>query len=328
MELWQRMGVYAAGLALADAGLAGKPELLDNTDMIVAAAGGERDIPADSGILTGMRKVTERGPFLNERLMSDLRPTLFLAQLPNLLAGNISIVHGVVGSSRTFLGEESAGIDAVRIAQARIAAGQSELTLVGGAYNATRWDVLLIFEQSGSTLRDHFAPVWDRGPQGGIALGNMGAFLVLESREHAQARGARAHARLSAVRADRNRRQPGEIEATLRKEWATIAGKIDRPHAGVISGAAGLEPATSAERVALKEIGLPVRNTGTYIGHGVETQFVANIGIASAALEHGKLFAPAGTGDFGSSPPDLSQVIVTGVGNWRGEGLALVERVK
>jgi 3-oxoacyl-[acyl-carrier-protein] synthase II len=151
---------------------------------------------------------------------------------------------------------------------------------------------------------------------------------VLESREHAQARGARARARLSAVRADRNRRQPGEIEATLRKEWAAIAGKIDRPHAGVISGAAGLEPATSAERVALKEIGLPVRNTGTYIGHGVETQFVANIGIASAALEHGKLFAPAGTGDFGSSPPDLSQVIVTGVGNWRGEGLALVERVK
>ena len=101
-------------------------------------------------------------------------------------------MHGVVGSSRTFMGEESAGIDAVRIAQARIAAGQSELTLVGGAYNATRWDVLLIFEQSGSTLREHFAPVWDRGPQGGIALGNMGAFLVLESREHAQARGARA----------------------------------------------------------------------------------------------------------------------------------------
>ena len=96
----------------------------------------------------------------------------------------------------------------------------------------------------------------------------------------------------------------------------------------MISGAAGLEPATSAEQVALKEIALPVRNTGTYIGHGVETQFVANIGIACAAVEHGKLFAPAGTGDFGSSPPDLSQVIVTGVGNWRGEGLALVERVK
>ena len=327
MEPWQRIGVYAAGLALGDAGIAGKPDLLDVTDMIVAAGGGERDVPADSAILTGLRKVAERGPFLNERLMSDLRPTLFLAQLPNLLAGNVSIVHGVVASSRTFLGEEAASIDAVRVAQARIAAGQSELTLVGGAYHATRWDVLLIFEQAGAALKDHFAPVWDRGQPGGLALGSMGAFLVLESREHAQARGARPRARLSSVCADRNRRQPGEIEATLRREWNAIEPRIDRPHAAVISGATGLDPATSAERAVLTEIGLPVRNTGTYIGHGIEAQFIANIVIACAAIEHGKLSAPAGTGDIGSSPPGLSQVVVTSVGNWRGEGLALVEQV-
>jgi 3-oxoacyl-[acyl-carrier-protein] synthase II len=327
MELWQRIGVYAAGLALDDAGIAGKPDLLDATDMIVAAAGGERDVPADSAILTGLRKVTERGPFLNERLMSDLRPTLFLAQLPNLLAGNISIVHGVVGSSRTFLGEESAGIDAVRIAEARIAAGQSDLTLVGGAYNGTRWDSLIIFEQAGIALKDSFAPVWDRGPHGGLALGSMGAFLVLESREHAQARGARPRARLCAVYADRNRRQPGEIEATLLRQWTALAPEVERGHAVVISGTMGLEAATSAERAALAKMGLPVRNTGTYIGHGLEAQFIANIAIACTVIEHGKLFAPAGTGDFGTSPPDLSQVVVTGVGNWRGEGLALVERV-
>ena len=67
--------------------------------------------------------------FLNERLMNDLRPTLFLAQLSNLLAGNIAIVHGVTGSSRTFMGEEAAGVDAARIALARIAAGQSDIAL-------------------------------------------------------------------------------------------------------------------------------------------------------------------------------------------------------
>jgi 3-oxoacyl-[acyl-carrier-protein] synthase II len=94
-----------------------------------------------------------------------------------------------------------------------------------------------------------------------------------------------------------------------------------------VSGAAGLEPATSAERAVLTEIALPVRNTGTYIGHGLEAQFAANVGIACAVLEHDKLFAPAGTGDTGSSPSDISQVVVTSVGNWRGEGLALIERV-
>lgn len=105
METWQRVGVYAAGLALNDAGITGKPDLLDHTDMIVAAGGGERDIAVDNAILAGVRKANQPGVFLNERLMSDLRPTLFLAQLPNLLAGNISLVHGVVGSSRTFMGE-------------------------------------------------------------------------------------------------------------------------------------------------------------------------------------------------------------------------------
>src|SRR5690242_20929543 len=74
METWQRVGVYSAGLALTDAGIAGNAELLDHTDMIVAAGGGERDIAVDTAIMAGMRKTNQPGAFLNERLMSDLRP--------------------------------------------------------------------------------------------------------------------------------------------------------------------------------------------------------------------------------------------------------------
>ena len=327
MEGWQRIGTYAAGLALENAGLKGNPELLARTDMIVAAAGGERDTAVDGNVLTNKAKSANPEVFLNERLMSDLRPTLFLAQLPNLLAGNISLVHGVVGSSRTFMGEEAAGVDAVRIALARILAGQSELTLVGGAYHGTRWDVLLAFELGGVVLKDKFAPVWDRGPQGGIAFATMGAFLVLESKEHATARGACPRARISRVLSDRNVRKPGDAEASFRRQWNTITAEVDRAHCAVISGAAGLEPATSAEVTVLKEIGLPVRNTGTYIGHGVDTQFMANLGIGCATIEHSKLFAPTGTGDSGTSPAGLRQIVVTSIGNWRGEGLALLERV-
>jgi 3-oxoacyl-[acyl-carrier-protein] synthase II len=159
-----------------------------------------------------------------------------------------------------------------------------------------------------------------------MALGNMGAFLVLESRKHAQQRGARAHAKISAVRSDRAARQPGDIEATLHRQWESIAAEIHRERAAIISGASGLEPATSAELSVLKEIGLPIRNTGTYIGHGVEAQFMANLAIACAAVEHGKLYPAQGPAETGASPSDLSQVVVTGVANWRGEGLALVER--
>src|SRR5205814_2702882 len=156
------------------------------------AGGGERDLAVDGAIMTERTKGNAAPAFLNSRLMSDLRPTLFLAQLSNLLAGNISIVHGVTGSSRTFMGEEAAGVDAVRIALARIASGQSEIVLVGGAHNGERLDLLLLREAGGCALKGDFAPVFERsGRGGGLAGGSLGAFLVLESAEHAAARGAR-----------------------------------------------------------------------------------------------------------------------------------------
>src|SRR5579871_3040978 len=56
METWQRIGTYAAGLALDSAGAKGNAELLAHMDMIVAAGGGERDAAVDATILSGLRK--------------------------------------------------------------------------------------------------------------------------------------------------------------------------------------------------------------------------------------------------------------------------------
>jgi 3-oxoacyl-[acyl-carrier-protein] synthase II len=328
MEAWQRIGVYAAGLALTDAGIAKNAEILDKTDMIVAAGGGERDVAVDTAILTDVRGKEKRDAFVNERLMSDLRPTLFLAQLPNLLAGNISLVHGVVGSSRTFMGEEASGADALRVAHARIAAKQSDICLVGGAYNGTRWDLVLLFRLGTPLLEAPFRPAWDRGPEGALALAAMGAFVVLESKEHALKRGAKPIAKLSQVLSSRNNRVPGETAATLQSEWADIEKSVKRDSAVVISGATGSEPATSEEKQVLGGIGLPVRCTTTYIGNGMEAQFLANIAIGCETLRKGTLFPPSGSGDTGTVPSGgIRQAVITSVGHWRGEGIALVEKV-
>src|ERR1700709_1430418 len=217
METWQRMGVFAAGQALDFAGVKGNADLLAKMGMIVAAGGGERDYAVDAAILSGYPKAANPGAYLNEHLLGDLRPTLFLAQLSNLLAGNISIVHGVIGSSRTFMGEEASGADAVRIACARIAAGQGDIMLVGGSYNAQRPDVLLHYEMGGLQLRSPFGPVGARQDSGGrLRLGAVGCFLVIESRAHAAARGASAYAHIAAIRTDRCRRQPGQATANAR----------------------------------------------------------------------------------------------------------------
>ncbi len=331
MEPWQRTGTYAAGLALDSAGAKGNAELLGRMDMIVAAGGGERDEAVDATILTGLGKAADKEAFLNERLMSDLRPTLFLAQLSNLLAGNISIVHGVTGMSRTFMGEEAAGTDAVRIALSRIQSGQSDICLVGGAYNGERKDMLLLFGAGGYIMTGPFAPVWERASRGGgMALGSLGAFLVLESRDHAIARNAKPLARLASVQSDRANRQPGAVAAALARMWKNIASRLVPGRVAVISGATGAEPATAEERAWLTAIpDVPARATGTHVGHGIEPQFVMNIALATVALGHEKLFSPAS-----SSGPEkvmesaLAQVVVTSVGHWRGEGMALVEAAR
>jgi len=327
MEPWQRYGTYAAGLALDSAGAKGNAELLGRMDMIVAAGGGERDFGVDDTIVTGLIKADNKGRFLNEHLLSDLRPTLFLAQLSNLLAGSISIVHGVIGSSRTFMGEEAAGVEAVRIAHARIAAGQSDIALVGGSMNAERKDLLMLYEFGGYLLKDTFRPVWERAPEGGFALASLGAFLVLEERGHAERRGARPLARLSTVESAWSHREPGAIDATLARMWDALPS--DGAGAAVLSGATGAEPATGEERDFLKARGLPVRATGTHVGHGMEPQFPMNIALAALAVAHGKLFPPCdGSGVEASYEGALDRVIVTSVGHFRGEGLALVEAVR
>jgi len=178
MEPWQRIGTYAAGLALETAGLKGKADLLAHTDMIVAAGGGERDLGVDQALLSSLSQSENAAALLNERLMRDLRPTLFLAQLSNLLAGNIAIVHGVSGSSRTFMGEEAASIDAARIALARIASGQSDIALIGAAHNGERSDLLILYEFGDYNLKDKFAPVWARTEKSGFALGSAGAIAT------------------------------------------------------------------------------------------------------------------------------------------------------
>ncbi len=327
MELWQRIGVYTAGLALTDAGIAGNQELLKRMDMIVAAAGGERDVKVDASVADELRTANNPEARLNERLQSELRPTLFLAQLSNLLAGNISIVHGVVGSSRTFMGEESSGVQAVQTAHARIKAGQSDLALVGGAYNAARPDMLGLWEFAHMHYRDEFKPVFAPGRKPGMATGTGSAFLVLESREHAEARGARPIAKITHVEAARSRRNPGSVRETL---GALVSRARQRsPGAGAIyTTASGVEAPTAEEAEVLQAQNLPVRAVVSRVGQTFESMFVFAIAFAALAVADGKLAAPMPGVPLETPGEDgVKSILISTVGHWRGEGVGVIEAI-
>jgi 3-oxoacyl-[acyl-carrier-protein] synthase II len=332
MEPWQRLGTYAAGLALADAGLAGDLERLAHMDMIVAAGGGERDVDVDGQILAGLSGGAQPEAFLNERLANDLRPTLFLAQLSNLLAGNVSIVHKVTGSSRTFMGEELAGISAVEIAARRIRAGQGEQFLVGAAYNAERKDMLLSLALGNTLWQGAVNSVWERANAGGgMVTGSVGVFLVLESRANAEARGKSAYAKLGPVLSGRSRREPGQAARVARGQIDALRPSLGAKPVGVLSGATGIGATTREERALLEELVAdgtigPIRAPQSLIGSSLEAAFPAQIALAALALSRNGFYRPADpTGLELEAAEAPSQIIATSWGFWRGEGMALVE---
>lgn len=326
METWQRLGVYTAGLALQNAEVDGKEGLLSKTHMIVAAGGGERDELADEALLSGLRSADNKGAYLNEQLMNNLRPTLFLAQLTNLLAGNISIVHGVTGSSRSFMGEEMAGIDSLRTLYARIASGQVELGLVGAAYNAARKDIMLNYACADLLAIPPYLPVWSRQKEAaGIAFGTMSVFLVLESEEHAKARGAKIWAKLAHVALRRSLRKKNEMKESLEQLYADMVFRFKGEALPVLSCACGAAPITSDEDAFWQGKNAAVRAVGSLAGHGLETQPLLATGLAALSLERKKFFPP-----FEDAEKALAyapeKIIVSCCGHWRGESLVLVER--
>jgi 3-oxoacyl-[acyl-carrier-protein] synthase II len=325
METWQRLGTYAAGLALDDAGIKGNDELCATMDMVVAAGGGERDEAVDAAILAASESRNDRDVLLNEKLTTELRPTLFLAQLSNLLAGNISIVHKVTGSSRTFMGEEGAGVAAVETAAARIRSGQSTHILVGGAFQTEHSDMLLGYELAGYLHRGPWKPVWQRqgAEGGGVVTGSGGAFLVLEQREHAISRGRKIYAELGLVVSGRARRSRGELDA----EIAALLGQAALPSGKLLalSGASGAHAATSAEKAALDaNPAIAARGFSTLTGHMKEAQFPFAVALAALAVDRKAaypVFDATAETPFEGIP---AAVLATAIGYHQFEGMALV----
>ena len=293
------------------------------------AGGGERDIDSDRQIMAEAVDHKDRERLLIERLPNDLRPTLFLAQLSNLLAGNISIVHKVTGSSRTYMGEENAGVTVIENAVARIAAGQSTHALVGGAYNAERHDLLLIHELGHYLSRSCADPVIKRQLQGGGMIpGTSGAFLVIEEAEFAKARGAKPYAKISGVASDLGKRDDQATTTRIMQIFENLPearNDID----SVVSGATGITDITGQEFSFLaNQLGadIPVRSVTSMIGHSMEGAFPASIALAALAIKNSKLYPPFEEAEQPAKVEPKS-VLVTSFGHRFGEGLALLEKV-
>jgi 3-oxoacyl-[acyl-carrier-protein] synthase II len=194
-----KSAVYTAGIALDQSQLKNQPDLLKDTQIIVAVRGGERDEVADQAIIEACHAFGACDETLNASLMDQLRPTLFLRQLPNLLAANIALLYGITGSSLTFMGGEIAGAQAIQLACARIQSGQAQRVLVGGVSINQTQDMMQAFAHAKKLVTSEFTSVWQR-TEDDLCLGSASGFLILESKQSAQARNVPVLGKLSHAR--------------------------------------------------------------------------------------------------------------------------------
>ena len=133
-------------------------------------------------------------------------------------------------------------------------------------YNGERADLLMLYDFASFALKNKYAPVWERGNgKGGFALASLGAFLVVEARDHAEKRGAKPLSRLTAVVSDRANRKPGTITQVLSRLWDKLKDRIKVGHAAILSGATGASPATGEERQFLGAASRPCRACHRFI---------------------------------------------------------------
>ncbi len=322
-------GVFAAGRALQQAQLKQNPALLKKTELIVACHCNDRDEESDELILSSVASLDDPAETLNKKLLESIRPTLFLTQLPNILASNISIVFGVTGPSLTLLGEETAGANALQLAWQRLRNGEAEIILVGAAFMGQNRYGMLQAAASGSLLQGEFTDVWARD---GVCMGGGAAFIVME---RAQSRDVKPIARMAQILNHRSKRAPGARQQTAMRQWSNLAQSLNGSAIDVVSSASGKADVTAEELRFWKDLqdeGKVSSLTGISTGVGLlrDAAVPVNVAMALSCLERGSA-PPAlsrnGVESRGNRSRQVDRILANTWGFTGGEIMVLLEKV-
>ena len=275
LDRFSALGLLAAHEAVADAGLVGHAALADAIVSVGTGMGGSETLQS------GYEELLLRGG-------ARVNPFLVIKAMNNAAAAHIAIDFGCHGQSLTYSTACSSSAIAIGEAARRIRSGEAQVAIAGGTEalltlgTITAWFALRTLAipdpgDPGSACRPFSA---DRN---GLVLGEGAGFVILESEEHARARGARVHAVLSGYGA------------------RTDATHLTRPDA--VGQVATMRAALRDAGLAPEDIGyLNAHGTATPAGDAVETQAVkeafgdhaARLPVSSTKSMHGHLMGATG----------------------------------
>ncbi|MDR2784477.1 MAG: beta-ketoacyl-ACP synthase II [Treponema sp.] len=233
----------AALLKTADTGDGPKKRLASNperTGVVLGNGIGGFEVVSES-----FRKLFEQGP---RRML----PLTIPLMIPNEAAGNISMIFGAKGPALTQVTACASGADALGQALDLIRSGRIDVAISGGTEAC-----IVPFAVGGFQMLKALSTRHNDEPEkasrpfsadrDGFVLGEAAGILVLESEEHAKARGAQILA-----------------------EFAGYGGTADAYH--ITSPDPSGEGGGRAVKLALEDAGLAPRDIQYYNAHGTSTE--------------------------------------------------------
>ena len=186
LDRTSQFAVIAAEEAWKDSGLDGVE--IDKDRLGVAIASG---IGGVTTLLSNYDVLLEKGP----RRVSPLAVPMLM---PNAPAANVSLMLGARAAANTPVSACASGNEGISLALDQIRLGRADIILAGGTEAAIHPLPMAAFANMMALSKNDGDPTtvsrpWDTG-RDGFVLGEGAGVLVLESEEHASARGARIYA--------------------------------------------------------------------------------------------------------------------------------------
>ena len=241
MDLFTQYALYAADMAIEDAGLK------DNDDINKERVG----VIVGSGI-GGILTFEKQTAVLNEKGVRKVSPFFITMLIADISPGRISIAHGFKGPNYAVTSACATANHAIGDSFRQIQYGSADVMIAGGSEATVSTLAVAGFMNMQALSRRNDEPEKASRPfdleRNGFILAEGGGILVLEELEHAKARGARIYA-----------------------EIGGLGNTGDAYH--ITAPAPGGEGAVRAINIALEDAKVSPSDVDYINAHGTSTQF-------------------------------------------------------
>ncbi|HUN35290.1 MAG TPA: beta-ketoacyl-[acyl-carrier-protein] synthase family protein [Trebonia sp.] len=297
----QQAALVAAAEAWADAGAPAA-----DPDRLAVAIG--------TGI-GGVTTLLRQDDALERAGARQVSPRTVPMLMPNAPAALISIDYDARAGAYTPVSACSSGAEALALAARLIRSGEADVVIAGGTEAAITPITVAGFAQATALARYHGDPASASRPfaadRNGFVLGEGASVLVLESADHAAARGARVHAVLAGagIAADAHHITApapdgrGQV-AAMRKALAQ-AGLSAADVSHVNAHATGTPVGDTAEAKAIADVfghGIPVTAPKASLGHLFGAAGAAEALIAVLSVEQDVIPPTRNLAEAGADP--------------------------